>query len=163
MRNWLCALWSSITSLLARNSTAEKQLLSDDASEAIRMSMKVAGCRNHSYLGSDHLLMGLILQKNNHLQELFREHSVNENDLVIELDRYLTFASSSGKPEPGKTTRFFDQTIFAAAKAAGIEHKKISSIHLFRGILEARQGVAQFVLKAQGLNLRKVLISLREQ
>jgi NTP pyrophosphatase (non-canonical NTP hydrolase) len=107
---------------------------------------------NHQYIGTEHLLLGLLEEGNGVAAQVFRNLQVTEDRLRQEIERVApvgpTMVSLGQLPFTPRTKRVLELTSEEAIK---LHHNYIGTEHLLLGMIREVDGVAARVLVAVGL------------
>ncbi|GIV83961.1 MAG: ATPase [Candidatus Roseilinea sp.] len=105
----------------------------------------------HNYIGTEHLLLGIVKEENGIAGRVLRELGAKP-DRVAEMVERMTGAgrrAASGKPE--LTPRTKQVLEFAVEEARKLSHSYIGTEHLLLGLIRHGDGVAIDVLRQLGL------------
>ncbi|MGA1875301.1 MAG: ATP-dependent Clp protease ATP-binding subunit [bacterium] len=117
--------------------------------EAIRLG--------HAYLGTEHILLGLIKKDDNTAVKILREYNLELDEVRFEVERRIT--KQTGKPEIGEipfTARSKKVLELAIEEAKGMGHNFIGSGHLLLGLIRVNEGLASSVLEDLRVDLATV-------
>jgi len=129
--------------------------LTAGAREILEEGAKEARGFHHDFIGTEHLLLGLLESKNGAVPALLQKlgldaktvrSQINEivgNGTEHETDRLLPY-----------TPRVKRALEFAGAEASEMNQSQISTEHIFLGLLREGGGVAALVLKRQGIDIQ---------
>ena len=130
------------------------------ANLAITRAQRAAAELGHSYVGSEHLLLGLAAETEGLAARFLRERDLDEAHI-----RALTIATAgrgaSGPPWEGLTPRAHQVIEAAAGEAAALGHPSVGTEHLLLGILRCPDCTAARLLTASGLEPEKLYRDLR--
>jgi ATP-dependent Clp protease ATP-binding subunit ClpC len=120
----------------------------------------------HAYIGTEHLLLGLIREEGSAGVAILRTLAVDLNGVRLEVERILTGDPAAGVPGgAGKTPRAKRVIEYAIEEARTVSLPDIGSGQLLLGMLRESEGLAGQVLSSRGVNLdqvRQVLSNLRD-
>jgi ATP-dependent Clp protease ATP-binding subunit ClpA len=124
------------------------------ARHAIVLAQKAAADRPHNYIGTEHLLVGILDEGGNLGLRVLTTLDIEIDDLRAEL-----LASMGPPTEPGPEklpfTRLLKASLEAAAREAlGLGHNYVGCEHLLLGLLATEDGLASQVLRRMGLDMR---------
>lgn len=113
---------------------------------------------NHGYVGTEHILLGLLKDVSGITADVFRSSKVDPDRFRAEVER----VSISG-PETGGWFANFPQTPraksvirYAVDEQLNLRHECVGPEHILLGLLREREGVAAQLLFQQGLTLESV-------
>lgn len=129
---------------------------SPQALEAIRYAQECAAQMGHSYVGSEHLLLGLSMQEQGVAGRSLRQTGLSSQ----RLRKLITQQVGQGSPVPslhqGLTPRC-SQAISQGAEQAKEEGSSwVESEHLLLGLLQDGRGSASRILQQQGVDVRRL-------
>ena len=145
----------------------------DSAKEALRLARQSAKKMQHSHVGTEHLLLGLLLENNGSAGVILREHHVDEEhtlELITSLvDSRRDNPDSPGKQpgrrpgRPGKNRPGNTEAVFtprlqgvldnAREEAESLGMQKIGTEHLLLALIEDVECVAARLLHTMEANL----------
>jgi ATP-dependent Clp protease ATP-binding subunit ClpC len=108
-------------------------LLSDRARRALTLARNEALRRGHEPAGPEHLLLGLLNERQNVAANILAGFGIGANDVGSALDEL---------PVPEATAALDDVIEWAAAEAQRLGHKTIGTEHLLLGVLREGSRVA---------------------
>ncbi len=140
---------------------SNKDKLTQRARKVLAIAHQEAERMNHSTIGSEHLLIALILDQGGVASRVL-------SDLDIELERVRELAELLNKP--GETTpQSIDlgsstQTIIRLAyqQAEELDSDVVSTEHILLGLVEYRDGIAMSILRRMGINEETVRHQIRK-
>ncbi len=134
------------------------QTLSRQAQEIIRLAKEAAGEYRQGYVGTEHLLLGIIREGNGLGAQVLREGSADEYCIRREIDRLLASRLHEtwvlGRL-PG-TPHFRDVIRRAAEEARGMGNWQVASEHLLLALLAEKGSVGCQALQALGVTSETV-------
>jgi ATP-dependent Clp protease ATP-binding subunit ClpC len=127
------------------------------AAESLRQASEIADMLGHSYIGSEHLLIGLIQTEDSLASAVLQSNDVTA-DKVINLVYELIAPDSSIaiKDEVGYSPRLKRILDIAAQEAVRFKEKKIGTEHLLIALMKETESVASRLLNTMGVNVKKV-------
>jgi ATP-dependent Clp protease ATP-binding subunit ClpC len=127
------------------------------ARKVIILSKEEARRFNHDYIGTEHLLLGLIREGEGVAAAVLQKMGLNLENIRLEIEKLV---------HPGPTTQVLGDIPFtprakkvlelAAEEARALGHNYIGTEHLLLGLIAEGEGVASQVLINLGLDLDKV-------
>lgn len=122
------------------------------ALEAIRYAQETAAQMGHSYVGSEHLLLGLTMQENTHSSHCLSQAGINGTQLRHAITSLVGIGTPVPALQQGLTTRC------SRAISKGAEFAKEKGTHfvetedLLLALLEDKHGSARKILIQQGVD-----------
>ncbi|AWK50408.1 ATP-dependent Clp protease ATP-binding subunit ClpC [Clostridium beijerinckii] len=106
----------------------------------------------HGYVGTEHILLG-ILKEDGYSAELLKKHGVVSENIITMIQRYLGYGDIKKSDDnillTPRTKRLVDES-FAEAKK--LNHKYVSPEHILLALLNQEEGMAYTILKSLNLN-----------
>jgi ATP-dependent Clp protease ATP-binding subunit ClpC len=127
------------------------------AKQVIKLAKKEAQRLNHNYLGTEHVLLGLLKLGQGIAVNVLRNFSLDYDIVRSEIERLVGFGPEIqvyGDPAlTGKVKKVFE---FANEEAAALNHNYVGTEHLLLALLRQTDGVAAQVLENLNVNLRDI-------
>lgn len=127
------------------------------AAESLRHAEDIADMLGHSYIGSEHLLIGLIQTEGCLASSILINNGVTE-DKVINMVYELIAPDSSLclKDKLDYTPRLFHILEVSSIEAARFNEKRVGTEHLLIALMKETEGVAARLLNTMGINVKKL-------
>lgn len=127
------------------------------AKQVIKLAKKEAQRMNHNYLGTEHVLLGLLKLGQGVAVNVLRNLNIDFDTVRDEVEKLVGFGPEIqvyGDPAlTGKVKKVFE---FANEEAANLNHNYVGTEHLLLGLLRQPDGVASQVLENLNVNLKEV-------
>lgn len=127
------------------------------AKQVIKLAKKEAQRLNHNYLGTEHVLLGLLKLGQGVAVNVLRNLNIDFDTVRNEVEKLVGYGPEIqvyGDPAlTGKVKKVFE---FANEEAANLNHNYVGTEHLLLGLLRQTDGVAAQVLENLGVNLKEV-------
>jgi len=127
------------------------------AKQVIKLAKKEAQRLNHNYLGTEHVLLGLLKLGQGIAVNVLRNLNLDYETLRAEVERLVGFGPEIqvyGDPAlTGKVKKVFE---FANEEAAALNHNYVGTEHLLLALLRQTDGVAAQVLENLNVNLKDI-------
>ena len=127
------------------------------AKQVIKLAKKEAQRLNHNYLGTEHVLLGLLKLGQGVAVNVLRNLSIDFDTVRAEVEKVVGFGPEIqvyGDPAlTGKVKKVFE---YANEEAANLSHNYVGTEHLLLGLLRQTDGVAAQVLENLNVNLNEV-------
>ena len=127
------------------------------ARKVILLAKEEAKRFNHDYIGTEHILLGLIREGEGVAAAVLQKMGVSLENIRLEIEKLV---------QPGPTTQIIGDITFtprakkalelAAEEARSLGHNYIGTEHLLLGLIREGEGVASQVLLNLGLDLNSV-------
>ncbi len=127
------------------------------AKQVIKLAKKEAQRLNHNYLGTEHVLLGLLKLGQGIAVNVLRNLNLDYDIVRTEVERLVGFGPEIqvyGDPAlTGKVKKVFEN---ANEEAASLNHNYVGTEHLLLALLRQTDGVAAQVLENLNINLKDV-------
>jgi len=127
------------------------------AKQVIKLAKKEAQRLNHNYLGTEHVLLGLLKLGQGVAVNVLRNLNIDFETVRSEVEKLVGFGPEIqvyGDPAlTGKVKKVFE---YANEEAANLNHNYVGTEHLLLGLLKQTDGVAAQVLENLNVNLNEV-------
>ena len=127
------------------------------AKQVIKLAKKEAQRLNHNYLGTEHVLLGLLKLGQGVAVNVLRTLNIDFETVRDEVEKLVGYGPEIqvyGDPTlTGKVKKVFE---FANEEAANLNHNYVGTEHLLLGLLRQTDGVAAQVLENLNVNLKEV-------
>lgn len=127
------------------------------AKQVIKLAKKEAQRLNHNYLGTEHVLLGLLKLGQGIAVNVLRNMNLDYEAVRAEVERIVGFGPEIqvyGDPAlTGKVKKVFE---FANEEASNLNHNYVGTEHLLLALLRQTDGVAAQVLENLNINLKEV-------
>ena len=135
----------------------------DSARQVLKLAEKTAKTCGHSYIGSEHLLLGLVLESKGTAGTVLRAHHV-EQEKLKELIGRLVAPEEEGNllSKEGWTPRVRSILHDSSNLAELLEHRATGTEHFLLAILKDIECVAARLLHTMEVNLQKLYMDLLE-
>lgn len=130
---------------------------SDRARKVMALANQEAQGFNHEYIGTEHILLGLVKLGNGVGVEIIKQCGINLRDVRLGVESHLKVgpnAPTSGKlPKTPRANKVID---YAIEESRALGHDRPGTGHLLLGLLREQDGVAGQVLDGFGVRLETV-------
>jgi len=127
------------------------------AKQVIKLAKKEAQRLNHNYLGTEHVLLGLLKLGQGVAVNVLRNLNIDFETVRNEVEKLVGYGPEIqvyGDPAlTGKLKKVFE---YANEEAANLNHNYVGTEHLLLGLLRLPDGVAAQVLENLNVNLKEV-------
>lgn len=127
------------------------------AKQVIKLAKKEAQRLNHNYLGTEHVLLGLLKLGQGVAVNVLRNLNIDFDTVKAEVEKLVGYGPEIqvyGDPAlTGKVKKVFE---YANEEAANLNHNYVGTEHLLLGLLRQTEGVAAQVLENLNVNLKEV-------
>ncbi len=130
------------------------------AEGALRLSQEAAEEMGHGYVGSEHLLLGLIREEEGIAHRVLSEYGVTDEMVCDVLQRSVGKGLSGTAPSQGLTPRAKSVVELAVSEAARMGSSYIGTEHLLMGILREGGNMALRILRTMGVDPKKMYSSI---
>lgn len=127
------------------------------AKQVIKLAKKEAQRLNHNYLGTEHVLLGLLKLGQGVAVNVLKNMNIDFETVRAEVEKLVGYGPEIqvlGEPAlTGKVKKVFE---YANEEAANLNHNYVGTEHLLLGLLRQTDGVAAQVLENLNVNLKEV-------
>jgi ATP-dependent Clp protease ATP-binding subunit ClpC len=127
------------------------------AKQVIKLAKKEAQRMNHNYLGTEHLLLGLLKLGQGVAVNVLRNLNLDFDTVRAEVEKLVGYGPEIqvyGDPAlTGRVKKVFE---YANEEATTLNHNYVGTEHLLLGLLRQTDGVAAQVLENLNVNLKEV-------
>lgn len=126
------------------------------ARRVLTLAQEEAQRLNHNYIGTEHLLLGLVREENGVAVRVLRELGVDPKQIRERVERTVGRGQRAMYGKLSLTPRTKRVIELAVDEARRLGHHYIGTEHLLLGLVRAGEGVAVDVLRGLGVGLDKV-------
>lgn len=138
--------------------------LTPRAQQMLQLARKEAERFNHAYVGTEHLLLGLIALGEGVAVSVLERLGVNLDSLRLEVEKAV------GQGPETKTVGALPMTprakkvlALAGSEARSLSHSYVGTEHILLGLLREEEGVAARVLKNMSVDIERARIEILRQ
>jgi len=128
----------------------------EKAKRAIMIAQEEAINLNHEYIGTEHILIGLIKEEEGVASQVLRQLGVNIDKVVEEVERLVGKGEYQQVGEIAFTPRAKKILELASQEASQLKNNYIGTEHILLGLIKEGSGVAVRILAGLGINLDNV-------
>jgi len=129
---------------------------SESARRVLSLAQEEAQRFNHNYIGTEHILLGLVRENDGVAAKVLSNLSVELTKVRSAVEFIIGRGERSAPGEIGLTPRAKKVIELAVDEARRLNHSYIGTEHLLIGLMREGEGVAAGVLESLGVNLDKV-------
>lgn len=131
------------------------------AEEALQAAGIVAIQLRHGYIGSEHILIGLLQTDDSLASAVLEKHDVDEERIIDLVNQLIAPGTQVSIKEPSGYTPRARKILEASAKeAARFKSELIGTEHLLIAIIKETDSVATRLLNTIGVNIKKLYIDI---
>ena len=130
--------------------------LNDEAKQALRLAQEEAQGFGHNYIGTEHLLLGLVRQEASLAAQVLQSLGVELQKVRTAVEFIIGRGDRLVLGEIGLTPRSKKVIELAIDEAQRINAKEVGSEHLLLGLVREGEGIAAGVLESLSVNLQRV-------
>jgi len=129
--------------------------LTAGALETLELGGKEALGFHHDFIGTEHVLLGLLELKTGSVRGVLHRMGVDHKTERSEIEKIVGKGPAQWTPRtPPYTPRVKQALALANAEARALHQTHVSAEHIFLGLLREGSGVAAVVLKSLGVNIQ---------
>jgi len=136
---------------------------SPGAEEALRLSQEAAGELGHGYVGTEHLLLGLIREEQGAAHEVLLEAGLTDDMIVRIIKKSVGAGLPGGNPAQGLTPRARRVVEIAVEDAVRSGSAYVGTEHLLAGLLREGNNMAVRILRSAGVEARPLYAALMQK
>ncbi len=129
----------------------------DRARKVMQLANQEAQRFNHEYIGTEHILLGLVKEGSGVAANVLKNLSVNLRSIRLEVEKLVQSGPemvTMGKlPQTPRAKKVIE---YAMEEARNLNHNYVGTEHILLGLLREHEGVAAQVLMNLGLKLEDV-------
>ena len=129
---------------------------SERARRVLSLAQEEAQRFNHNYIGTEHILLGLVRETDGVAAKVLSNLGVELNKVRSAVEFIIGRGERTTPGEIGLTPRAKKVIELAVDEARRLNHRYIGTEHLLIGLMREGEGVAAGVLESLGVNLDKV-------
>ena len=127
------------------------------AKQVIKLAKKEAQRLNHNYLGTEHILLGLLKLGQGVAVNVLRSLNIDFEIVRAEVEKLVGYGPEiQVYGDPALTGKVKKVLEFANEEAANLSHNYVGTEHLLLGLLRQTDGVAAQILENLNVNLKEV-------
>lgn len=127
------------------------------AKQVIKLAKKEAQRLNHNYLGTEHVLLGLLKLGQGIAVNVLRNMTIDYEIVRQEVEKLVGFGPEIQLyGDPALTGKVKKVVEYANEEAAALNHNYVGTEHLLLGLLRQSDGVAAQVLENLNVNLKEL-------
>lgn len=133
------------------------------AQSALRLAQGAAGQLGHSYVGSEHLLLGILSSEDSLARRCLHEQGVSAEKVRQTLISFVGKGLSGMPPSQGLTPRARRVIETAAQECAASGGACVGTEHLLLGLLREEGSMAMRILRTLGTDVRRLQANLLQR
>ncbi|HZR19752.1 MAG TPA: Clp protease N-terminal domain-containing protein [Verrucomicrobiae bacterium] len=154
--NWIKSWWTKLTEAPKIDLPELLQNFTPRAQKVIELAQKQAVRLGHSFIGTEHVLLGLLELGQGIACTVLLRFGVQYEAMRKEMERLIPFGDSSLSSRPPTPTPRVEKVLSWAKKEADtLRHQYIGTEHLLLGLLSEPDGVAARLLQGFDVNLKR--------
>ena len=142
------------------------ELFTQRAKAVLAIAQEEAKYFKHQSVGSEHLLLALIIEQNGIAGKTLREMRVNENDIREEIEHLTGYGTMKDYPVGGflpYSPRARQIFAYAGDEAKRLGAQQIGTEHLLLGLLRDEEILASRIMLNLGMSLAKMRQLLKKK
>jgi ATP-dependent Clp protease ATP-binding subunit ClpC len=132
------------------------QRFTDRARRVMVLAQEEARALNHSYLGTEHLLLGLIHERDGVAARALELSGISLDEVRSDVGEIIGLGQTTPEPKIPFTPRAKKVLELSLREALQLGHNYIGTEHILLGLLREGKGVAAQVLERRGARLPAV-------
>src|SRR3979490_3397878 len=129
----------------------------DRVRKVLQMAREEAARLHHEYVGTEHILLGLIREGEGVAAAVLTNLNVDLEEIQQKIEETVKKgkAAAAAGPDPRYTSRAKKVLELAMSEARELNHSYVGTEHLLLGLLREEKGIAAQVLTDAGVNLEQ--------
>lgn len=127
--------------------------LTDYANTSLNEAIAIASRLGHTFVGSEHLLYGLVIKEVSVSSTLLAKKGIRRTDVYNKLIEHDGQGESLRLSPENFTPRLKKIIEYSMVQAQKLRHKQVGTEHLLLSILEQQEGYALLILKELGIDI----------
>jgi RNA polymerase sigma factor (sigma-70 family) len=123
-----------------------------DAKAVLLQAFAIAQAMNHNYIGTEHLLLGLLADANQPVAQLLQHNGIDQAGVTAEFDRLIGRGAPPLAVEPVMVPRVAEVLFMAHTEASRRGQQPANAFHLLLGLLGEGRGMAIRILRTLGVD-----------
>ncbi len=137
------------------------QQFTKNAAQALKLAEKAAKRKGHSYIGSEHLLLGLLEEREGTAAQVLLESGVEEEKLKTLIDQLIAPEGGAALASQEGYTPRVEAILESSVREAELFHmQKAGTEHILITIIKDAECVATRLLHTMGINLQKLYLAI---
>lgn len=133
------------------------------AEEALRLAQESAGELGHGYVGTEHLLLGLVREEDGVAHSVLESAGLTDEMLVEIIKKSVGAGLPGGNPAQGLTPRAKRVIELAVEDAARGGYNFVGTAHLLAGLLREGNNMAVRILRTAGADAKSLYTALMQK
>ena len=134
----------------------------EKANKVLEYATFFAGEFGQSYIGSEHILLGLTKETNSTAYAMLANYGI-DFELLYDLTAKYLGTEKQEKPVLAFSPRGKEVIALAESAAWSLGHSYVGTEHLLLGILQVRQGAAAKLITSIGVDVRRMYTDMQSQ
>ena len=127
------------------------------AQNALTLAKQAAGSCGHSYIGTEHILVGLVREEEGPAGKVLEESGIKAENVMALIDKLIAPPGSTAVAEkPGFSPRTMRILDIAAEDAQAMHYDRIGTEHILLAMLKETDCVGTRLLYTMGANIQKL-------
>jgi ATP-dependent Clp protease ATP-binding subunit ClpA len=129
----------------------------DRARKVMQLANQEAQRRNHEYIGTEHILLGLIQEGAGVAANVLKNLDIDFRKICLEVEKIVQSGPEDArKGKLPQTPRAKQVVEYAIEESRSLSHNYVGTEHLLLGLLREQEGVAAQVLMNLGIRLETI-------
>lgn len=133
------------------------------AEEALRLGQEAAGELGHGYVGTEHLLLGLLREPDGTAHGVLETAGLTDGMIVEIIKKSVGAGLPGGNPAQGLTPRAKRVVELAVEDAARGGYSFVGTAHLLAGLLREGNNMAVRILRTAGVDAKQLYTALMQK
>lgn len=131
------------------------------AKKALQLAKEYADALRHSYIGTEHILMGLLKEKEGTAGMVLSEFGVEEDKLETLIDKLIAPPAAQAVAERAEYTPRAEKIIRSSSDVAdSLNSSQVGTEHVLMALLQETDCVATRLLYTMGIQIQKLYVGI---
>ena len=131
------------------------QYFTSNARRVMSVAHEEAVRLNHSYVGTEHFLLGLVRVEKGSAVLILRKAGVEPKQVIRAIEHKTGRGDRPSKSQPRLAPRVKNIIEYAFSQANRLNHKRIQVAHLLLGLLNQPDSTAMLILEGLGVKIEE--------
>lgn len=162
----LKSIWKALTapSGKERRTSLELGWFTPRAQEVLELAHQEAERFRQDFVGTEHLLLGLIVHGQATAATVLRKMGVDLDAVRVAVEQQVGTAAEPHRPAKGRLTpRAKKALALAAREARAFNHAYVGTVHILLGLLREGEGIAARILRQYGVDAEETRLEILKE
>ncbi len=128
----------------------------DRSRQVMQIANQEAQRFNHEYIGTEHILLGLIKEGSGVASAVLKQLQVDLRNVRLEVEKLVQSGPDMTMGKLPQTPRAKKVIEYAMEEAKALDHNYVGTEHLLLGVIRVKEGIASEVLANLGVTVERI-------